>query len=106
MLYLAVEERIRSRGYGTKILDWLKHNTSKIIVLNIEALNPDAENALQRERRIAFYNKNGIFDTGTGFIYAGETYSVLASDPDHYDPKEYERLLYKCSYGMYRKQIT
>ena len=34
VLYLAVNDLIRSKGYGTKILDWLKQNTEKIIVLN------------------------------------------------------------------------
>ena len=30
VLYLAVNARIRSKGYGTKMLDWLKQNTHKI----------------------------------------------------------------------------
>ena len=106
VLYLAVNDRIRSKGYGTKILDWLKQNTDKIIVLNVEARNPSAENALQREKRISFYYRNGIFDTGCRFIDAGETYSVLASDMDHFDPKEYEMLLSRFSFGTYKKHIT
>ncbi len=35
VLYLAVNDRIRLKGYGTKILDWLKQNTEKIIILNV-----------------------------------------------------------------------
>ena len=35
VLYLAVNDRIRSKGYGTRILNWLKQNTEKIIVLNV-----------------------------------------------------------------------
>ena len=106
VLYLAVNDRIRSKGYGTKILDWLKQNTEKIIVLNVEAINPSAENALQREKRISFYCRNGIFDTGCRFIDEGETYSVLTSDIDHFDPKEYEMLLSRFSFGTYKKHIT
>ena len=34
VLYLAVNDLIRSKGQGTKILDWLKQNTEKIIVLD------------------------------------------------------------------------
>lgn len=45
VLYLAVNDQIRSKGYGTKILDWLKQSTGKIIVLNVESLDPSAENA-------------------------------------------------------------
>ena len=52
VLYLAVNDLIRSNGYGTKILDWLKENTEKIIVLNVESLNPSAPNALQRENEL------------------------------------------------------
>lgn len=106
VLYLAVNDRIRSKGYGTKILDWLKQNTDKIIVLNVESLDPSAENALQREKRISFYSRNGIFDTGSRFVDGGETYSVLASDTDHFDSKEYEILLSSFSFGTYKKHIT
>jgi len=47
VLYLAVNDRIRSKGYGTKILDWLKQNTEKeflfiirteFLILNIDLL--------------------------------------------------------------------
>ena len=106
VLYLAVNDRIRSKGYGTKILDWLKQHTEKIIVLNVEAINPSAGNALQREKRITFYSRNGIFDTGYRFIDEDETYSVLASDIDYFDSKEYEMLLSRFSFGTYKKHIT
>ncbi|MHB0739770.1 GNAT family N-acetyltransferase [Peptostreptococcus stomatis] len=106
VLYLAVNDQIRSKGYGTKILDWLKQSTEKIIVLNVESLDPSAENALQREKRISFYSRNGIFDTGCRFVDEGEKYSVLASDIDHFDPREYEILLSRFSFGTYKKHIT
>ena len=47
VLYLAVDDRIRSKGYGTKILDWLKQNTEKeflfiirkeFLILNVDLL--------------------------------------------------------------------
>ena len=106
VLYLAVNDQIRSKGYGTKILDWLKQNTEKIIVLNVESLDSSAENALQREKRISFYSRNGIFDTGCRFVDEGEKYSVLASDIDYFDPREYEMLLSRFSFGTYKKHIT
>ena len=106
VLYLAVNDQIRSKGYGTKILDWLKQNTEKIIVLNVESLDSSAQNALQRENRISFYSRNGIFDTGCRFVDEGENYSVLASDIDHFDSKEYEMFLSRFSIGTYKKHIT
>ncbi len=106
VLYLAVNDQIRSKGYGTKILDWLKQNTEKIIILNVESLDPSAENTLQREKRISFYSRNGIFDTGYRFVDEGEKYSVLASDIDHFDLSEYEMLLSRFSFGTYKKHIA
>ena len=106
VLYLAVNDQIRSKGYGTKILEWLKQNTEKIIVLNVEAINPSPKNALQREKRISFYDKNGIIDTEYKFIDEGETYSVLASDIDHFVLREYETLLDRFSFGTYKKHIS
>ena len=106
VLYLAVNDQIRSKGYGTKILNWLKQNTEKIIVLNVESLDSSAENALQREKRISFYGKNGIFDTGCKFVDEGENYSVLASDIEHFEPREYKMLLSRFSFGTYKKHIT
>ena len=74
--------------------------------MNVESLDPSAENALQREKRISFYGRNGIFDTGCRFIDASENYSVLASDINHFDPREYEMLLSRFSLGIYKKHIT
>lgn len=74
--------------------------------MNVETINPSAENALQREKRISFYSRKEIFDTGCRFIDEGETYSVLASDIDHFDSKEYEMLLSRFSLGTYKKHIT
>lgn len=65
-----------------------------------------AENALQREKRLSFYSRNGVFDTGCRFVDEGEKYSVLASDIESFDPREYEMLLSKFSFGMYKKHIT
>ena len=105
VLYLAVNDRVRSKGYGTKMIDWLKRNTDKIIVLNVEAIDPSAENAQQREKRVSFYGRNGIIDTGCKFVDEGETYSVLTSDVERFDAKEFESLLSGFSFGVYRKHI-
>lgn len=99
VLYLAVNGRIRSKGYGSKMLDWLKSDTDKIIVLDVESIDPSAENAHQREKRVSFYSRNGIFDTGCKFTDWGETYSVLTSDIDGFDAKEFESLLSSFSFG-------
>lgn len=93
VLYLAVNDNIRSKGYGSRILQWLKANTSKAVVLNVEAVNGSAANIKQREKRIEFYRKNGITDTGYSFADKGETYAVLSSECEHFSIKEYGSLL-------------
>lgn len=107
ILYLAVNDKIRSKGYGSQILQYVKrHSKGKTIVLNVEALNSSAANSEQRKKRIEFYRKNGILDTGYTFIDKGEIYSVLASDCTRFHVQEYKCLLKKFSLGLYRKNIT
>ena len=103
VLYLAVNDRIRSKGYGTQILQWLKRNTSKVIVLNVESVNPAAENNRQREKRTEFYRRNGITDTEYRFTDDGERYSVLSSDSAKFKIEEYRALLKKFSFGSYSR---
>ena len=102
VLYLAVNDQIRSKGYGTKMLNWLKSDTDKIIVLDVESIDPSAENAQQRERRVSFYNRNGIFHAECKFTDWGETYSVMTSDIENFDAKEFESLLSSFSFGTRR----
>lgn len=105
VLYLAIHAKVQSKGYGSMILHWLRGHSSKNIVLNVEAEDPSAENANQRESRIRFYSRNGITDTGYLFQDTGEIYSVLASDCDSFIPQEYERLLKRFSFGLYQKRL-
>lgn len=105
-LYLAVNDSIRSKGYGSRILQYVKeHAGGKNIVLNVEAIKPNAPNVEQRKKRIHFYQKNGIEDTGYTFSDGGEIYLVLSSDPNHFQLHEYKRLLNKFSLGLYRPKI-
>lgn len=99
VLYMAINDQIRSKGYGTKMLNWLKSDTDKIIVLDVESINPTAVNAQQREKRVSFYSRNGIFDTGCKFTDWDETHSALTSDIDGFDAKEFESLLSSFSFG-------
>ena len=94
ILYLAVNPEMRSGGIGGKILNYAYEQAkNKIIVLNVESLNSDADNHEQRERRIAFYARHGICETGYGFSMDGVSYSVLASNLSAFDPDEYAEML-------------
>ena len=94
ILYLAVNPEMRSGGIGGEILNYAYEQAkNKIIVLNVESLNSDADNHEQRERRIAFYARHGICETGYGFSMDGVSYSVLASNLSAFDPDEYAEML-------------
>ena len=76
---------MRSCGIGGEILNYAyAQSEDKIIALNVEPLDPAADNHEQRQRRIAFYERHGICDTGYGFSVDGVEYSILASDTKAY----------------------
>ena len=70
--YLAVSEKIRSRGTGSFLMKEIcKYFSGKKVVLLIERLDEKAANQEQRISRRKFYFKNGftssgIFTTGAG----------------------------------------
>lgn len=63
--FFAISESCRSAGYGSKVMESMKDvHSGKRIVLNIEALDDQAENHHQRIKRKAFYRKNGFSSSG------------------------------------------
>lgn len=101
VLYLAVSNKIRSKGYGSKILNHLKVlYKEKEIVLNIEPVDEKAENNSQRIRRLEFYKKNGFSDTGEFFRNKAEKYSILSTSKN-FAIEEYNMVIKKASFGLY-----
>jgi GNAT superfamily N-acetyltransferase len=94
ILYLAVNPEMRSKGIGGEILEYAYAQAgNKIIALNVEPLDKNADNYEQRKRRIAFYARHRICETEYGFSADGVEYSILASDTDAFDPKAYSNML-------------
>lgn len=86
VLYLAVNDQVRSHGYGSRILDQLKHRYAPdTLILDIEQPNPTATNNQQRLRRLRFYRKNGFNLTDRLTRTPAVTYQLLATRPqiDH-----------------------
>lgn len=50
--------------------------------MNAEAPDEAADNALQRNKRLAFYRRNGLHETGFHFDGGGEIYAVLSDDTE------------------------
>ena len=100
ILYLTVNPEKRSGGIGGEILDYAYAQAEdKTIVLNVEPLDSTADNHEQRERRIAFYARHGICETGYGFSMDGVPYSVLASNLSSFNADEYSKMLGRISFG-------
>ena len=82
IMFLAVEEEFRERGYGSRALsimsDILK---GKRIILDIEdvLLGETEENAEQRKKRKAFYLRNGYRESGIRYYWKDVPYELLVS---------------------------
>ena len=77
----------------------------KAIVLNIELLDPDAENYDDRVRRLRFYEKNGFHDTGYNIDEVGGTFRILSTAKE-FDPDAYLAVFKWLSFGVWRPRIT
>lgn len=94
--YFAVREELRSKGYGqailTSVLD--KYRTQQPFVIDIESpLQPDAPNPEQRNRRHAFYLRNGLKDTGANRTYSGITFTIMSSSDEPFTQQDYEDIV-------------
>ena len=81
ILFLAVEEKLRDHGYGSQILAEIgKAYAGKRVILDVEMVNPEADNNEQREQRIAFYLRNGYHHSGISYGWRGVMYEILILD--------------------------
>ena len=83
ILYFAVLEAHRGKGYGHQILSLLHRLCPESrIIADIEALDPMADNYLQRCHRKAFYLSCGFCQTSIKYCWRGESYEILAIGGD------------------------
>ena len=81
LFFLAINPNIRSRGYGSAILQDIRNLAGKRpIILAMEPLDKTAENYHQRVKRVAFYEKNGFNITDYYYHEGTEVYQVMATD--------------------------
>jgi len=77
---LAVNSNIQSKGYGSRILGYVKTlYPDNRVTINIEVLDENAANNKQRKRRRAFYYKNGYESSGIILKMVGPALEVLIS---------------------------
>lgn len=105
VLYLAVNDKIRSKGYGTAILQYIKRKfPDKTITLNIEPLAPNSGNYAQRVRRYEFYVKNGFVDTQYQITDNSGSYQILATT-EKFSIKAYKSVIKRLSFGFYSPRV-
>jgi GNAT superfamily N-acetyltransferase len=105
ILYLAVDSKLRSKGYGSRILNIIseryKNNT---IILDIEAIDKTADNFEQRKKRKNFYLSNGYASSGYGFILDDVAYEVLQKG-EEFDSERCIKLFKNFSLGMVKIRL-
>lgn len=99
LLFFAVAENCRGRGYGSEILRLLRQRY-QTVVLNVEPLTDTAPNLAQRKRRFAFYERNGFVDTGWYVWEIGGKFRVLSTEASLNVPA-YKKLFRKLTFGLW-----
>lgn len=106
ILYLAVPAALRGAGYGTQILECLHEWYPQASqVLEIEPLDPKAENYEQRLARLAFYERNGFHKVGYDMFEGSVQYTMLATK-ENFNPDDFSHAVRKLSHGLYRFKIV
>lgn len=81
ILFLAVEDELRDRGYGSQMLELISdHFCRDRIILDIETPEPDAGNNAQRIRRKAFYERSGYRESGIAYRWKKVDYLILVKN--------------------------
>ena len=100
ILYFAVNNAYRGKGYGSKILEFLKQKYNDYtILLEIEQLDKNANNYNQRLKRKAFYEKNGFYDTNKLLSEGKNTFEIMTTNPNINLTKD-------LFIGIFRKMFT
>ena len=82
IVYFAVAPELRSRGYGSQILQAIrdKHPNSRIVVdIEVEEDSKDTEELERRNRRREFYLRNGFGASTVDYHWQGEHYRLLTA---------------------------
>lgn len=91
--YFAIDEGKRSGGYGGRAVRLLQERfAGKPYIFEVEMPDESADNAEQRKRRMAFYLRNGLKETGV-YVRAYETEFHLLTPQGHITYEKYVEVL-------------
>lgn len=82
IVYFAVVPELRSRGYGSQILQAIRRqhpNTRIVVDIEVEEDSKDDEELERRNRRREFYLRNGFDAAPVEYHWQGEHYRLLSA---------------------------
>ncbi len=92
--YFAVKEELRGRGWGQRILRMVTSQyKDHSLILDMEDPAQVCENTSQRQRRHAFYLRNGFRDTGVGKYYGSVAMTILLTGEGTFTMQDYEEVI-------------
>ena len=105
VLYFAVDAQCRSQSYGSRIIVALEQQyPSDTIVLDIRAPDAAAADALQRQKRLDFYLRNGFQIAPYQWVEEAERYAVLYKG-NSFNPQSFATLLAKTTFNLVRPTL-
>lgn len=103
VLFFAIDENLRGKGYGSAILTAIKEEY-KTVALNVEPLIESAPNYGQRQQRFEFYRKNGFVDTGYHVWEVGGKFRVLSTAAE-LDVPIFQKVFLKLTFGRWKVRV-
>ena len=92
--YFAVRSEFRGKGHGQRILTMLMEEYKDCTnILDMESPDQVCENSEQRNRRCAFYLRNGFRKTGILKSFEGIEYTILMNGEGTFTLQDYEEVL-------------
>lgn len=89
VMFLAVDESFRSKGYGSAILMEIKNRyPDKKIIISIEPCDENVPDIELRKRRKEFYKRNGYNETGYMIKLSGVVQEIIITNGE-FDKKEF-----------------
>lgn len=103
VLFFAINPGMRGKGYGSEILSAIKEEY-ETVALNVEPLVETAPNYEERQKRFAFYERNGFADTGYHVWEVGGKFRVLSTEAE-LDVPRYQKVFLKLTWGLWKVKV-
>lgn len=105
IMFFAVDEKLRSHGYGSSILDEVQKLYPKHkLIVSIEPCFEHADNIEQKLRRKSFYLRNGYVETGYFMKLAGQVQEILIKN-GMFDKRQFRIFFVLYSFGVVMPKI-